>query len=199
VSTNQLLIFLKAPRAGLVKTRLARDLGADAACQAYRELVETLLGRVGSLREVTLCFTPDDALADIQPWLKPEWRAVPQGEGDLGVRLQAAFQRAFAAGAQRVVVIGSDCPEVTERDVRQVWSALENHDVVVGPALDGGYWLIGLRAAQPQLFAGIEWGSENVLGQTLARVREAGLSVQLLRILTDVDTEKEWRKFVQRG
>jgi rSAM/selenodomain-associated transferase 1 len=155
-----------------------------------------LLQHLASLPAVELRFAPDEAEQEIQPWLRSNWQARPQGPGDLGQRLQRAFADAFVAGAKRVVVIGSDCPEVEAADVRQAWAELDAHDVVVGPATDGGYWLIGLRQPQSALFADIAWSSELVLAQTLQRAKTAALRVQLLRILTDVDTEKEWREFL---
>jgi len=201
VRPEKLIVFVKAPRPGLVKTRLAETLGAEAACAAYRRLVETQLQQLSSLPEVELRFAPDDAVAEIQPWLRPSWRARPQGDGDLGRRLRSAFAEAFAADNKAVVIVGSDCPEVTAADIREAWRELRTFDLVVGPATDGGYWLIGLRQTQPALFEGIEWSSEFVLAETLERARARGQRIQLLRILTDVDTVKEWGDFLaaQRG
>lgn len=191
------MVFVKAPRPGEVKTRVAQTTGAERACDVYRQLVATLLKSLSPLREVELRFAPDDAAAEIEPWLRPGWVAVPQGEGDLGARLERAFADAFAAGAERVVIVGSDCPDVKTSDVRTAWRELQTHDVAVGPAMDGGYWLIGLRAPQPELFRGIPWSSELVLGRTLERARALGLKIQLLRILSDIDTEADWNAHVR--
>jgi rSAM/selenodomain-associated transferase 1 len=196
---EQLIVFVKAPRPGAVKTRLAKTMGAAGACAAYRRLVETVLGNLSRLNGVELRHTPDDAAAEFQVWLRPGWPTRPQGEGDLGARMQRAFDEHFAAGAQRVVIVGSDCPEVTVGDIREAWKGLKSSDLVIGPATDGGYWLIGLRQAQPRLFEAMAWGSETVLAETLLRAKAAQLQVKLLRILTDVDTEREWREFVASG
>src|SRR5262245_47145077 len=142
---DRLMVFVKAPRRGAVKTRLARTLGAVAAEAAYRHLVETLLNQLDGVRGVDLCFSPDDAASEVQHWLKEGWSSSPQGDGDLGQRLHSASQRAFQSGAKRVVIIGSDCRAVRAGDIREAWSGLATHDVVLGPATDGGYWLIGLR------------------------------------------------------
>jgi uncharacterized protein len=194
-----LIIFVKAPRLGTVKTRLARSLGESAALSAYCELVETLFLHLEDVREVELRFAPDDSQSEIQRWLKPGWQATPQGSGDLGDRLIAAFSDAFAAGATRVVVIGSDCPAVTPADIRAAWTALQMTDVVLGPALDGGYWLIGLRQPQPVLFEKMPWSTNAVLNETVERARAARLSVHLLRRLSDVDTERDWADFLKSG
>ena len=190
---EQLIVFLKARRPGAVKTRLAKTMGADAACGAYRQLVETVLGNLSRLGGVELRFTPDDAAAEIKPWLRPGWQSRPQGEGDLGARMARAFEEAFSAGAKRVVIIGSDCPEVTAQDIIHAWNQLKSCDVALGPATDGGYWLVGLNQSQPGLFEGMAWGGESVLADTMAKA--ANLRVEILRILTDIDTEKDWREF----
>ena len=193
---EKLIVFVKAPRPGAVKTRLAKAIGAPAAGAAYRQLVETLLNQLRGLGGVEVCFSPDDAASEVQHWLKEGWSSSPQGDGDLGQRLQSAFQRAFHAGAKRVAIIGSDCPSVRVEDIREAWGVLQTHDVVLGPATDGGYWLIGLRQPQPTLFRDVHWSTENVFAETIQRARRAGLSVQLLRELADVDTDREWRAFL---
>jgi glycosyltransferase A (GT-A) superfamily protein (DUF2064 family) len=93
-------------------------------------------------------------------------------------------------------VIGSDCPAITAEDIRKAWQSLSSHDVVLGPAADGGYWLIGLAGLHPELFENISWSTPGVLRETLDRIRQSRLSVQLLHELRDVDTEKDWRGFV---
>ncbi|HEX4646488.1 MAG TPA: TIGR04282 family arsenosugar biosynthesis glycosyltransferase [Verrucomicrobiae bacterium] len=190
-----LIIFVKAPRPGQVKTRLAKSIGAEAACAAYRQLTETMLDRISPLSGVQLRYTPDDAFVEIQPWLRPGWKASAQGPGDLGQRLHASFVEAFNQGAERVVVIGSDCPDVTAGDIETAWAALTENEVVIGPATDGGYWLIGLRGPQAMLFEGIAWSSNSVFQDTMEHCQTAGLSVKLLRELTDVDTETDWLAF----
>ena len=199
MAKEQLIVFLKAPRPGTVKTRIARTAGTERACCIYRELVETVLRKLNPLKEVELRFAPDDASSEIQPWLRPGWTARPQGEGDLGARLTRAFASTFANGAERVVIIGSDCPEVKTADIRTAWKELHTHDLVVGPAVDGGYWLIGLHASQADLFRDINWSSDQVLAQTLAKARKQALRSQVLRILTDIDTEEDWNAYVSEN
>ena len=191
-----LIIFVKAPRPGHVKTRLAASLGLAAACSAYGKLVATLAENLRSLAQVELRITPDDAGDELQQRLGSKgWKLRPQGAGDLGTRLTSAFAEAFAGGSTAVSVIGSDCPYLTTEDIRASWEGTTDHDVVLGPADDGGYWLIALRSPQPGLFNGIHWGTDRVLEQTLARTRELKLKVQMLRALEDVDTETAWRRF----
>ena len=198
VSKERLIVFVKAPRPGAVKTRIAATAGQTRACAIYREMVETVLDEFGSLPGVEIRFSPDGAETEITSWLRANWSMHPQGTGNLGERLHRAFVSAFANGAERVVIVGSDCPEIAAADIRAAWEELALHDVVVGPAVDGGYWLIGLRAVRPELFDGIEWSSDQVLAQTLHRAKVGGLRIQLLRILTDIDTELDWNAYVQQ-
>jgi len=197
MDSEKLIIFLKAPRIGTVKTRLAKSIGEQRACDAYRTMVESVLKSLNSLANVDLWFAPDDGEDEIKAWLRESWRAFPQGGGDLGERLKRGFEKTFGEGSQRVVIIGSDCPEIRAEDIRAAWQKLKDHDLVVGPATDGGYWLIGLRTPQPKLFENISWSSEQVLAETLQRAKALGLRIQLLRILSDVDTETEWNAYVQ--
>ena len=196
MALERLIIFVKAPRAGAVKTRLAQGIGSEAAVAAYRALVETLLQNLAAISEVELRCSPDDAAGEIEAWRRPPWRMRPQGHGDLGQRLVCAFADAFADGTQRVVIIGSDCPYVTAQDIANAWAALEQHDVVFGPATDGGYWLIGLRSLQPALFQNIHWSTDAVFRETHDLARAANLSVYLLRTLSDVDTQTDWLEYL---
>jgi rSAM/selenodomain-associated transferase 1 len=193
---EQLIIFLKAPRLRTVKTRLAQEIGSEAGLAAYATLVNRLIDNLSRLAIVELRFTPDDAAHEIEVWRREGWQSRPQGAGDLGVRLCAAFDKAFARGAGRVVVIGSDCPYLTATDVRLAFIALKSHDLVLGPATDGGYWLIGLGRSCPGLFARIPWSTGVVFRETLRRARLANLKVKSLRRLNDVDTVSDWTQFL---
>ncbi len=192
VGPNRLVILLKAPRPGFVKTRLAAALGVEAATAAYRVLAEKLFRNLGDYPDVELRYAPDDAAAELRAWQRPCWVLAPQGAGDLGERLHCAFVDHFARGAHKVIVLGADCPEVTRDDVDAAFKALDAADVVLGPASDGGYWLIGLRASHPWMFRGICWSTNSVLAETLAKAADSGLSVARLRVLSDIDTVEDW-------
>jgi len=140
---QKLIIFVKAPCPGFVKTRLAEAVGPEKACVAYRKLVTTLLDRLGPIKEVELRFAPDDAASQMAPWLRPAWTAAPQRGGDLGERIRAAFDDAFAAGCERVTIIGSDCPAITANDIAPLLAprpadsnkGLYGHVLVIGGSL----------------------------------------------------------------
>jgi rSAM/selenodomain-associated transferase 1 len=187
----RIIIFVKAPRPGFVKTRLAAAIGNEAACGAYRQLAETVLAHLAPLPHLELRFTPDDAEDEITHWLSDGWTAHPQGEGDLGERMHRAFTEAKGPA----IIIGSDCPQVELSDLRTAAKTLQARDAVIGPATDGGYWLIALNAPCPALFENIKWSTSDVLPKTLEKANEAELSVQLLRELTDVDTGEDWQRW----
>lgn len=196
---EQLIVFCKAPRVGFVKSRLAATVGPEAACRHYGEMVGRLLDHLQGIEGATLAVTPDDAIGEVSRWKRrPSWKAVGQGPGDLGQRMQQAFAQAFEAGCERVVVIGSDAPEVTESDVREAFLALRRDDLVIGPAEDGGFWLIGLTQPQPDLFRDQEWGTNQVCAETLRRAQSRRMLVSCLRLLSDIDTEEDWKRYCAR-
>jgi hypothetical protein len=182
--TNHLVAFVRAPRLGRVKTRLAADIGAVPAWAFYRRTTRTVLHRLGGHGrwQPWLAVTPLDAAA---PGVWPDgWRRIGQGSGDLGQRM-ARVMRALPPGP--AVIIGTDVPDIRSDHVARAFRALGRHDAVFGPAADGGYWLVGLRRRLrvPEIFEGVRWSTEFALADTLANART--LDVALLDVLADVD------------
>lgn len=198
MTAERLIIFAKAPIPGVVKSRIATFAGAHRALEIYQLLLRQLFNALTSLTNVEVRVTPDSSAGDFSAQYNSDWIFKPQGDGDLGGRLTVAFAEAFAEKMERVLIIGSDCPDVCQSDVTLGWSALEFSDLVLGPALDGGYWLIGLRKPCPNLFRQIDWSSEKVLRQTLERAADSHLSVHLLRQLSDIDTFEDWQRYRER-
>lgn len=188
------LAMLKAPRAGDVKTRLARDIGAQPAVAIYRRLVERQISVIPGEWTVEVHFAPTDAGSELQVWLGSRPSYHPQIGNELGERLIHAVAGAFSRGARTLVVVGGDCPGLDDVTLREAESALTRVDVVLGPAMDGGYYLIGLRQERPDLFRGITWSSPTVLAATLARIEESGLSHATLALKEDVDDLASWRR-----
>lgn len=181
-----------------MKTRLSIDIGPAAAAALYRRVGRSVVAATGvgaTDYRTIVWFTPPRARAIMRRWLDglpvTEFRA--QAAGTLGTRLRRAFERCFAEGDRAVVMIGSDCPGIRGRDVRRAFHALERSDVVLGPALDGGYYLIGLRAPQPALFRAIPWSSAEVMRITHERARALKLSCRILRRLRDMDHARDAR------
>jgi rSAM/selenodomain-associated transferase 1 len=185
------LVFVRAPVRGTVKTRLAASLGADAALRIYRRLAEHTLREAAALADdgvrVRVHHTPADAGDAVRGWLGAGPVYLPQAEGDLGARMQDAFARAFAAGAERVVIVGSDLPALSAALLRRAFHLLDVHPAVIGPARDGGYYLLGLARPVTGIFEGIAWSTPDVLAATLDRFRAAGIEPLMLETLADVD------------
>lgn len=190
-----LVVLARAPEAGRVKTRLAREIGDRAAVQAYRELGTAVLGAAGRLGDCDLrvAYTPADQEGRMRAWLGPAPGYEPQLQGDLGARMLSAIAGRFAAGAGKVLLIGTDCPDLDPALFETAFARLDRADVVLGPAIDGGYYLVGMKRLIAELFEGIPWSSPATLSATLARAAAAGVSVALLEPRRDIDTAADWR------
>ncbi|MGK7934044.1 MAG: TIGR04282 family arsenosugar biosynthesis glycosyltransferase [Microcystaceae cyanobacterium] len=196
------IIFTRYPEAGKTKTRMIPVLSAQGAANLQRQMTEHTLTTVTQLQQefpvrIAIFYT-GGTLNLVKSWLQNECDYVDQGEGDLGVRLSAAFQNAFEQGREKVLIIGIDCPEITPTILRQGFEALSHHDLVLGPAIDGGYYLIGTRRWIPELFKGITWGTGEVLKETKAIAAQLSLNTVLLPQLADVDRPEDlgiWQKF----
>lgn len=173
---------------GTVKTRLARTVGDDAALRLYRQLGRIAVdAALQSGAAVRVHHTPDDAGLLVRDWLGNRPTLLGQDSGDLGARMERAFAAAFAEEFTRVLIVGSDLPELTVAHLEQAFSALERAPAVLGPAADGGYWLLGLREPEPSVFRRMAWSTPIVLDETRRRLRSAGKDPLLLPVLTDVD------------
>ena len=188
---SKVVVFVKAPILGKVKTRLAKSIGDKAALEAYKELTLTVLGRIKKLTKVDLCFTPDDSINEVMPWAQENWTTTPQGPGDLGERMCKVFDNI----TEPTLLIGSDCPYMEEEDLIEAGHALEKNDLVLGPAEDGGYWMIGMKTPTPSLFKEINWGSSTVYKSTVSRAEEQGLRIWRGRMLGDIDCADDWIEF----
>jgi rSAM/selenodomain-associated transferase 1 len=189
---NCVSLFLKAPVPGTVKTRLAEALGDDGALKAYRSMVEFLLKRLAGVT-IHIHHTPEDPVPMIA-WLGEGYACFPQKGSDLGERLIYAMELEFVRGAEKLIFLGGDCPYVDEGRINDAFIALEDHDVVLGPASDGGYYLIGVRHILPELFTGIAWGSDSVFRTTVEICRQLGFRYALLPKESDVDDLADWEK-----
>jgi rSAM/selenodomain-associated transferase 1 len=178
--------MLKAPRSGEVKTRLGREIGFDEAERIYRRLVENQLEHLSG-EELEVHYAPAEALDQMREWLGPSRCYVAQSAGGLGERLTHAMRAAFEQGAEAVLFLGGDCPDVTREIIDETEALLAIHDVVIGPAADGGYYLLAVKSCQPGLFQEIDWSTERVFRQTMTRIQELGLKSHTLPTFTDVD------------
>jgi len=193
---KHLIVFTRYPEPGTTKTRLIPLIGAEGAADLQRKMTEHTLSQVKRLSTscgiaVEIRYEGGDKNL-MQTWLGQDFEYRPQGSGDLGQRMKRSFQDAFRAGATTAVIIGTDIPEITEGIIQKAFDVLQQKNMALGPAKDGGYYLIGLQKnslsqAVPDLFTGITWGIRDVFKKTIKIAKHSGLSFTLLDVLKDVD------------
>jgi rSAM/selenodomain-associated transferase 1 len=188
---DRLIIFTRYPAPGKTKTRLIPALGPKGAAALQKQMTERTVVRARQL------LTEHPLLLEVRyegcrrslmkEWLGSDLVFASQGSGPLGLRMARAFQAGFRAGSQHIVLVGIDCPGLSVFLLREAFHSLADNEVVLGPALDGGYYLLGLRFFVPQIFKGISWGTRGVLEETLRALGPLSLRVFLLQALGDVD------------
>lgn len=200
-SLNRLILFTRYPEAGKTKTRLIPYLGAEKAADLQRQMTEHILAMTQPLQTTGALSLEihysGGGLRQMQSWLGTLLTYRPQPSGDLGHRLHQAFDHNFRAGVERIVVIGSDCPAIKPYHLQQAFQQLSSHDVVLGPADDGGYYLVGLSRSCAELFQGIAWGTGQVFTQTAAIATRLNLSLTTLETLRDIDRPEDVQLFEQ--
>lgn len=196
----KLIVFTKFPTPGETKTRLIPTLSPEEACEVHTQLAKHTMDLANQFSEVSGVALEvryaGGSRSGMRNWLGEEHVYRSQGRGDLGRRMRRAFDAAFRAGWRSVAIIGTDCPEITTDLLEGVFGELDRSDLVLGPAKDGGYYLIGLRRPRPgksvpNLFDGIRWGTGEVLERTLDRATREGLTVTQFRTLSDVDRPED--------
>lgn len=199
---SALIIFAKLPRAGEVKTRLGESIGMEQAAKVYKEFAEhafTLADGVNAKDIVVYIFyAPGASEIEIKQWVGRPFHFIEQRGNSLGDRMRNAFDRTFADGATQTVIIGTDVPELDARTLHSSFAYLTSHDIVIGPSTDGGYYLLGMNVPTKDVFDGIVWSSSAVTETTLARIEAGNYSFALLPVLSDIDTEEDYRAYVQR-
>jgi rSAM/selenodomain-associated transferase 1 len=197
-SKQIILVFLRAPEKGKVKTRLARDIGDTKALALYKTFVKLILLAVkNSGIEHRICFFPEDRLSLLSDWLGMDHIYYPQSGDDLGQRMENTLVHAFDQGAEKAVLVGSDIPDIRPHHFLEAFDLLEQKNMVIGPSLDGGYWLIGFQKNGfcPDLFRHMIWGTDTVFADTIEKCRSAGLSSGILPSLRDIDTLADLLEF----
>jgi rSAM/selenodomain-associated transferase 1 len=194
VSERRVLgLFAKRPEPGLVKTRLAASTSpawaAEVASAFLHDTLDSLM-RIEARR--VLAYAPPNAGDFFAGIVGSRFAVTPQSDGDLGRRMHHFFAAQFAGGADLVVLLGTDSPTLPLEHVQQAFTALEDADVVLGPATDGGYYLVGCAKRVPPIFEGVAWSGPRVLAQTVERLADANLRLALLPPWYDVDTLDDW-------
>jgi rSAM/selenodomain-associated transferase 1 len=190
-----IILFQKNLILGKVKTRLAAGVGEENALSIYTELVALTYQELpAEMADIFVYFS--DVIPSYHP--KKNHRLRIQVGKDLGERMKNALEEVIAAGYKQVVILGTDCPELKAHHLIQAFRQLEKVQVVLGPAEDGGYYLIGMSSSFPFLFEAISWSTDRVMTQTLELVHENKLTYYLLPTLYDVDTQQDWERFTQK-
>ncbi len=185
-----LIVFVRRPDKGKVKTRLAASIGDESALRIYVQLLQHTRTVADTVPADKFIFYTD-GIPGIDMWDGRDYYKCQQTGANLGARMQDAFVKLFDKGYEQVVIIGSDCPELSNDHINDAYDHLDKCDIVIGPAVDGGYYLLGMKKVYPALFAGKQWSTVAVFEDTMGTIRELALSVQQLPILNDVDEEKD--------
>jgi len=202
MSPAAIIVFIRYPTPGRVKTRLARSAGDDLAARIYKTCSDHLFSEVtraaGDVHRFAF-YAGENDRARIRAWVPDKFTCLPQvGEG-LGEKMTHALNHVFEIGYQRAVLVGSDVPDISCRMIEEALKALDVYDIVLGPSRDGGFYLVGSNCLHPALFDSVSWSSENVFKQTVRNVDRIGLSLHKLPTLRDIDTEQDLRSWFEEN
>jgi uncharacterized protein len=196
-----LILFAKAPGAKDVKSRLAKTIGDGHARRLYHNFVLDLLAEMdqGSL-SLTVFFDPPDQRNSMIAWLGKDRSYEPQEGADLGEKMRHAFEKCFSEGYDALILIGSDLPDLPAAMIEKGFAVLKNSDAVIGPAMDGGYYLIGFTAAafSPDVFTAIPWGKGDVYESTRRIIKKKGLRLSVLPLWRDMDTMEDLKALMDK-
>ncbi len=197
-----ILLFIRVPVRGKIKSRLALAIGNDAALELYKNFVLDIIDTIEhSGYPFRIFFHPHDSGVPLTSWLGHHHHYMPQGGNDLGQNMERAFGQIFTEGFTSAVLLGSDIPDLTPVVLHEAIESLRSNDVVMGPAADGGYYLIGCNRDTflPNIFHGIAWGTNTVFAETLSIVKRASLRVHLVPEWQDVDTQDDLKSLFERN
>jgi rSAM/selenodomain-associated transferase 1 len=186
LSSTALVIFVRNPILGQVKTRLAKDIGDERALAIYLQLLEHTLKITRSLSFRKFIYYADE-VSDYDLWSVPGYTKRMQSGTNLGERMLNSFKELFEQGFTRIVIIGSDCLQLQAENLQEAVTLLESNTAVIGPASDGGYYLLGLTKLYPELFVNKPWSTNQVLTKTIDDFNNQGISYALLEELSDID------------
>lgn len=199
--SERLIIFCRFPYPGKAKTRLIPGVGAAKAALIHKELAEFTLDTAKVIAEdldlsIEIAIV-GNTLEPMKEWLGDDLLYTTQVEGDLGLKMSNVITKAFQQNCKKVIIIGTDCPEITPSILEDAFSSLDNHELVIGPAYDGGYYLIGLNREIPKIFEQVSWGSEHVFKETMKQCSKDKINLHLLRKLHDIDRPEDLHLWTQ--
>ncbi len=190
---NALIVFIKNPKLGKVKTRLAKTVGDEKALAIYKALMEHTR-KIAETLPVNRRLFYSQFINESDKWSRKKFHKELQIEADLGMKMATAFHTVFKTN-EKVVIIGSDCASLTPEIVENAFEQLDKYPFVIGPAMDGGYYLLGMNQFTPEVFSDIAWSTETVCSTTIERIENLGKTYFLLPELSDIDYEEDWVKY----
>jgi hypothetical protein len=198
MNSKALIVFVKEPVKGKIKTRLAETLGDEFAFRFYKTCAEHTFNEIEKLNSPGIkvyLFYDGENEKSVKDWAGEEFICKRQNGNDLGIRMKNSFFEIFNSGFHKAVIIGTDIPDLTSEIVEEAFNSLDKSEVVICPANDGGYYLLGMKKLYSFLFEDIVWSTEKVLSQSLDKLNRNGISKKILKTLNDIDTEndlKDW-------
>jgi len=191
-------IMLKYPEPGRVKTRLAKEMGDHRAAEIYRQIAEVILTNTTPADQEydrIVLYDPQERHHDFEQWLPGNNLGLQQGD-DIGERMDNAIRELLERGAEKAVLTGADIPALDAAIIAEAFQALDHADIVIGPAADGGYYLIGMKERHPAVFKGMLWSTKTVLDETVKAIRRLSLSYAYVTTLSDLDTPDDYNRFL---
>jgi len=197
MNRNLFGIMIKYPEPGKVKTRLAKDIGNSRAAEIYRQVAEMIINNTAPVDleyERIVLYDPLERLHDFKQWL-PGNQLMLQNGNDVGERMDNAIRELLALTAEKVVLTGADIPDLNSTIISVAFAALDHADIVIGPAADGGYYLIGMKEPHGEIFRGIPWSTERVYQETVLILEDLHLRYKCVETLSDLDTQDDYNRF----
>lgn len=193
MSKTVLLLFTKNPELGKCKTRLAATVGDHKALEIYEQLLDytrDFSSKLAIPKHIYYAWK----ITENDRWSQPNFHKKLQAEGSLGVKMKTAFEESFKAGFEKVIIVGSDCAEINEKDILEAEKILDQNQLVFGPALDGGYYLLGMNTMTNCVFEDKPWSMDHLLAVTLKELEEKSITYSLLTPKSDIDYEEDWNR-----
>ena len=200
ITDGTTIIFLRAPEKGTVKTRLAVSIDPEQVLELYKGFIHDTISAADPVSRLALYCWPPEKTQLITDWLKNKFKVFPQSGDNIGSKMANAFQELFDSGVKKAILIGTDIPDISQTIITQAFNELDRNDIVLAPAQDGGYYLIGFNnnTYYPAVFEGINWSTPMVLQETLDIINKKNFRYYLLPELNDIDTLEDLKNLVKR-
>lgn len=201
MNDTAIVLFLRVPEKGRIKTRLSKFLDKGFVLRLYKAFILDLLETVSDFQHLFLFFWPPEKKENLKRWLGTKYQFQHQQGTDIGQKMSHAFESIFSKGFERIILMGTDIPEIDKALINDAVNALDGNDAVIGPCEDGGYYLIGMNSKvfSDSIFKGIEWSGPEVLSETTLVFQQRNIQYQMLKTLNDIDTIQDFEALKQKA